>query len=112
VPGVTKGVREELARKCRLRALPLPRIGYVWNRDRGWRFDLAWVSPRVAVVFDGGWQVGGRTVYGAGWIRDSTALNEAVIEGWMVLRLTPAQVWDGSALRLVARLVTSPWRRL
>jgi hypothetical protein len=92
--------------------VPLPRLGYVWDRDRGWAFDLAWPHQRIAVVIDGGRRVRGQDVPGAGWIRDSYRLNEAAIEGWMVLRLTPAQVWDGSALQLVARAVTSPWRRV
>lgn len=102
---------QELARRCRLNGLPEPQCGYVWERDRGWAFDLAWPRPRVGVVFDGGRSVGS-SVPGAGWIRDASRLNEAVILGWMVLRLTPAQAWDGTGLALTARLLASPWRRL
>ena len=45
-------------------------------------------------------------------MRDSERLNEAAIDGWMVLRVTAAQVEDGSALRLIALAVASPWKRM
>lgn len=102
-PGVTRGPREVLARACRLQGVEGPRIGYCWQRERRWTFDLAWPDRRVAVVLDGGSRIGGRVVYGAGWIRDAQRLNEAAVEGWLVLRVTQAQVEDGSAARLIAR---------
>jgi hypothetical protein len=111
-PGVTQGPREVLARGCRMLGLPHPRVQYVWERDRGWWFDLAWPRWRVAVAIDGGWRIGSRMVYGAGYLREVPKLNEAQIEGWMVLRLTAPEIRDGSGLRLVARALTSPWRRL
>jgi hypothetical protein len=112
VPGSTREPRQALARACQLRALPLPQLGYVWERERRWAFDLAWPHPRVAVVLDGGVRLGGRNVPGAGWIRDATRLNLAAIEGWMVLRVTPAQIADGQAVQWIARALASPWRRL
>jgi hypothetical protein len=112
VPGTARSPSKELAGKCRVGGLPHPQLDFVWDVDRGWTFDLAWPQPRLAVVFDGGARAGVRGVPGAGWIRDSARLNEAAIEGWSVLRLTPAQVADGSAYALVARALTSPWRRV
>lgn len=107
-----RDARVRLAEACRLLGLALPHLGFVWEPSRDWAFDLAWPSPRVAVEIDGGRRIGGRDVPGAGWIRDAARLNAAAIEGWMVLRVTPAQIADSTAVRLVALALASPWRRL
>ena len=111
VPGSTRDPRHDLARQCAMRALSVPRVKFTWEPERRREFDLAWPAPRVAVVIDGG-RIDGLNVPGAGWIRDAARLNLAAIEGWMVLRVTPVQIADGQAVKLVARALASPWRRL
>jgi len=110
VPGVTQGWFPQLARGCRLRGLALPQGRYVWEPQHRWSFDAVWRSQRVALMLDGG-GVRGHDAPGAGWIRDAQQLNAAAIEGWLVLRMTPAQIHDGSVYELVARALAAPWRR-
>ena len=111
VPGVTQGWFPQLARGCRLRGLALPQGRYVWDPQHRWLFDAVWRSHRVALMLDGG-GVRGHDAPGAGWIRDAQQLNAAAIEGWLVLRVTPAQIYDGSVYELVARALAAPWRGL
>ena len=106
------GPIDDLARRCQLLSVPRPTLRYVWDRRRSWTFDLAWPHPRIAVVIDGGWRIGRRVIYGSGWIRDAERINEAVIDGWCVQRVTVAQIETGAALRLIARAFSSPWKRV
>jgi hypothetical protein len=64
------------------------------------------------VVIDGGRCFEDQLMYGAGWILNSLILNEAGIDGWMVLRFTVGQVEDETAMKVVARMLVSPWRRV
>ena len=82
---------------------PQPVREYRFAPPRRWRFDLAWPAHRVAVEVEGGSFVGGRHSRGAGFERDAEKYNEAALEAWLVLRVTPRMVDDGRALRLVER---------
>jgi hypothetical protein len=64
---------------------------------------LAWPAHRVAVEVDGGTWTNGRHVRGAGFERDAEKFNEALLLGWLPLRVTTAMVDDGRALELVRR---------
>lgn len=83
--------------------LPLPEREYRFDPERRWRFDFAWPAHRVAVEVDGGVWTGGRHVRGAGFERDCEKFNAAQLAAWLVLRVTPAMVADGRALKLVER---------
>lgn len=66
---------------------------------KDWRFDLAWPEQRIAVEVDGGGWIAGRHSRGAGMEDDCHKLSQAVAWGWRVLRVTPAQVKRGIAVR-------------
>ena len=51
----------------------------------GWRFDLAFPAPRVAVEVDGGTWTQGRHTRGAGHASDCEKRNAAQALGWVVL---------------------------
>lgn len=85
--------------------LPEPVTEHRFLPPRRWRFDVAWPAHKVAVEVDGGTWIGGRHVTGAGFERDAEKLNTAAVEGWLVLRVTPAMVDDGRALRFVERAI-------
>lgn len=88
------------------------------RKRRLWRFDFAF-SGKVAVEVDGGtWarqgarkcpvcgQVpSGRHSGGRGFEKDCEKLNAAVLLGWRVLRVTPAMIQSGEAIRLVRRIL-------
>lgn len=74
-----------------------------FHPERKWRFDWALIDQRLAVEMDGGIWTGGRHTRGAGYIADMEKLNEAILLGWRVIRCTPQQVADGTALRYVLR---------
>lgn len=91
----------ELVRNIRLAGIPMPVIQYRFHPVRRWRFDLAWPDHLLAVEVDGGIWNRGRHVRGEGYRRDCIKLNEAVIMGWRVLRVTPDMIQDGSAVEYV-----------
>jgi len=96
-----------LAIQCRLAALPEPTAEYRFAPPRRWRFDYAWpkVEPPVALEVEGGVFVAGRHSRGAGMINDMEKYNTATLAGWKVLRVTPKQIADGSALTLVEQAI-------
>lgn len=52
---------------------------------------------------EGGVFIRGRHSRGVGMVKDMEKYGEAAVLGWRVLRVTPQQVADGSALTLVER---------
>ena len=76
-----------------------------FHASRRWRFDFALVPLGIALEVDGGVWTGGRHVRPKGFLRDTEKLNEASLSGWIVLRVTPQQVVDGTALSLVLRAI-------
>ncbi len=84
-----------------------------WERElrfaphRRWRFDYAWPQQLVALEIEGGTWVTGRHNRPLGFARDLDKYNAAALLGWRLLRVTPAQVEDGSALGLVEDAVAA-----
>lgn len=91
----------ELAQQVQFTGLPAPILQHQFHPVRRWRFDLAWPDYKLACEIDGGIWTRGRHVRGAGYRRDCIKLNEAVILGWRVLRVTPDMVTDGSAIQYI-----------
>ena len=80
---------------------------------RKWRFDRAWPEQRIAVEIEGLMTgAGGRHQRPAGFAVDCQKYNEAALLGWLVLRVTPAQIRDGYALRTLERALRLEWRPL
>ena len=73
---------------------------YRFHPTRRWRFDVAFPAPehRLAVEVDGGVWVGGRHTRGVGATNDCEKFCAAAIDGWRVMRVTPAQVRSGQAV--------------
>jgi hypothetical protein len=108
----------ELLFQCRVAKLPRPKVEWRFHPKRLWRFDLAFTAPvyqgsilgfrdiRLAVEIDGGGFVNGRHSRGKGIEGDCEKYAEAMLLGWRVLRVTPAQVKSGDALRWITALLT------
>ena len=101
---MTKRAALPLAVQCRLAALPEPNEEYRFC-ERRWRFDFAWPNAKLALEVEGGVFVAGRHSRGAGMVNDMEKYNTATLAGWKVLRVTPKQVSDGSALTLIEQAI-------
>lgn len=66
--------------------------------ERRYRFDFALVSILVAVEIEGGIYSNGRHVRPKGFQEDARKYRRAAIAGWLVLRVTSADINDGSAI--------------
>ena len=76
---------------------------------RRWKFDFAYVTPtkKIAIEIEGGAWISGRHNRGAGFIADMEKYNHAALLGWRVLRFTPQQVLNGSAIAFIERVLQS-----
>jgi len=88
-------------------ALPEARF----HPQRKWRVDVAVThldtdrhpGAILAIEIDGGAWSRGRHVRGAGFVADMEKQNALTELGWRILRFTPQQVRDGSALAQIRR---------
>lgn len=96
----------DLQTQLTLAVLPAAETEFRFHPVRRWLFDYAWPFYKLALEVDGGGFVAGRHSRGVGIEKDCEKLNEALILGWVVLRVTPRQVRDGQALGWVERALT------
>jgi len=83
--------------------IPEPVHEHKFHPTRRWRIDLAWPEHKLAVEIEGGAWCYGRHTRGAGFIGDMEKYNELTIMGWSLLRFTPKQVKDGTAIQTIHR---------
>lgn len=101
--------------QCRAAGLPEPQREFRFHQKRRWRFDYAWpweslpsrncFADPLALEVEGGVFIAGRHSRGAGMVKDMEKYNAATLAGWRVLRVTPKQVADGTALALVEQAI-------
>jgi very-short-patch-repair endonuclease len=87
--------------------LPKPVQELKFHPIRRWRFDRAWPDKMVALEIDGGVWTNGRHSRGVGYTNDCRKLNEAVLLGWRVLRVTGPMVKSGEALDSLIKILTN-----
>jgi len=80
---------------------------YRFHPTRRWRFDFAWVEPRVALEVEGSVWARGRHTRGKGYLGDIEKYNEAVLEGWKLLRVATEHAGMGYAVDLLQRALTT-----
>jgi very-short-patch-repair endonuclease len=102
-PRVASQGEARLLWQCRALRLPEPTREFRFMRFASMALRFCWPAHRVAVEVDGGTWTNGRHVRGAGFERDCEKFNEALLLGWLPLRVTTAMVDDGRALELVRR---------
>lgn len=81
--------------------ISVPTFEYRFLQARRWRFDLAWVMPRVAVEVQGGIWTSGRHTQGAAMLKEWEKLNVAAALGWRILYCQPADLCKLSFVNLV-----------
>jgi hypothetical protein len=79
---------------------------------RKWRFDFAissWDGEKkdIAIEIEGGAFTQGRHTRGVGFVNDLEKYNHAALQGWRLLRFTPRQVLDGTAIAFIKRVLES-----
>jgi very-short-patch-repair endonuclease len=73
--------------------------------ERKWRFDFAFPEIKLAVEVDGGqWIKGGHNT-GTGKQRDCDKDEAALLDGWIVYRVTPSMVKSGRAVQTIDKLI-------
>lgn len=80
-----------------------------FHPPRRWRFDYAIPHPdyRIAVEFNGSVWTQGRHTRGQGYINDREKINQAQIDGWLVLELTSEMVKSGKAYEMIQQAIQS-----
>lgn len=84
--------------------LPEPVREYRFAPPRRWRLDYCWVEAKIALEIEGAVWVHGRHTRGSGFVKDIEKYNELTIRGFRLLRATPQQVDDGTALAWLLRM--------
>ena len=62
---------------------------------------------KVGIEIEGGAWTQGRHTRGKGFIADMEKYNHAALLGWRVLRFTPQQVLDGTAIAFIKKVLES-----
>ena len=92
---------DAFAVQLRLCNFPPPNSEYRFHDKRRWRFDFAWPDKMVAVEIEGGIHKISRHTTGTGFTADCEKYNQAVLDGWQVLRFTSSHVKSGYALNMI-----------
>jgi hypothetical protein len=100
-----------LDRQCHFAGFPVPVPEYAFARAQGrrWRFDWAFPLAKLAIEQEGGAWTGGRHIRGKGYIGDMEKYNAATLAGWRILRFTPQQIADGTALNAIGLALEVTW---
>lgn len=93
-------LEEALAFHIKAVGLPTPLREYRFTLRR-WKFDFAWLEPKIAVEVEGGSWVNGRHSRGEGFANDCRKLNAAALLGWRVFRFTGEMISDGYAVTTI-----------
>ena len=86
---------------CDAAGLPQPVPEYRFHPQRRWRFDWAFVGPKLALEVQGGIFTQGRHTRGAGLLKEFDKLNSAAALGWRVCFVTPTQMRNGEWLPIL-----------
>jgi very-short-patch-repair endonuclease len=74
---------------------------YRFDQHRQWRFDFAMPEQMLAIECEGAVFANGRHTRGSGYIKDLEKYNEAVLQGWRVLRYWSEMIESGAALNQI-----------
>ena len=98
------GSNEMFLALCEAAGIGRPLTEVQFCPGRRWRFDY-FFPGNIALEVEGGVWTQGRHTRGAGFLKDVEKYNEATILGYRVLRCTPKEINNGSAIELVIRAI-------
>lgn len=78
---------------------------YKFHPKRRWRADGALPDHKILIEIEGGAWIQGRHNRGKGFLDDMEKYNAAAVLGWRVLRFTPQQAGDGSAIATIIEAI-------
>jgi hypothetical protein len=87
---------------------------FKFHPDRRWKFDFCvwneyepdgFAKSSWAIEIDGGGWIGGRHNSGIGKQKDDEKFNHAALLGYKVLRFSPKQVLDGTAIAFIKKVL-------
>lgn len=79
-----------------------------FHPPRRWRFDYCLKEPyKIAIEFNGSVWTQGRHTRGQGYINDREKINQAQIDGYIVLELTTEMIKSGRAYELIQEAIES-----
>lgn len=94
---------EQINLICKALYIDVPIPEYQFLKTRKWRFDFAWTLEKVAIEVHGGtWVAGMGHTRGSGFARDREKINAAIVHGWKVFEVLPAQLNNGYLQELLA----------
>lgn len=103
------------------RALKLPPAAVQWRfsqsahpntASRKWRCDVVFLDFKVMVEIDGGIWIKGAHSHPLDILRNMRKQNDAMLLGYHVLRFTPEEVTDGSAIKFTQQVLTTKgWKQ-
>jgi len=82
---------------------PIPELCFA-KPERKWRFDYAWILPKIAVEIEGGVWMQGRHTRGSGFVKDMEKYNYAGLLGWRIFKFTPKQLKTGEAQNFMRKV--------
>ena len=76
-----------------------------FHSTRRWRCDFMNQELKIAIEVEGAVWAQGRHTRGSGFIKDIEKYNELALAGYLLIRVTPTMVEDGSALVWIERAI-------
>ena len=87
--------------------LPKPVTEHLFHPKRKWKLDLAYPEERVGIEVEGGTgenrDAPSRHLSPDGYREDCVKYFEAALLGWLVIRLPPSMLRDGTAVEMIGR---------
>ena len=77
---------------------------YQFHPPRLWRFDYCNREKMIAIELHGGIWSEGRHVRGGGFLRDREKMNQAQLDGWIVIELGTGQITAANLEPLIERM--------
>lgn len=103
-----KSAKTEAAGKIKLILLNLNadfETEFKFHPNRKWRFDFALTDRKIAIEYEGVFNGKSRHTNVIGFTNDCEKYNEAVLNGWRVLRFTAIHLENGIAYRQICRVL-------
>lgn len=98
---------------CPKLGLPSPVREHRFHVTRLWRFDYAWLEWKVALEVEGLVRPGmkSRHTTNVGYMGDMEKYNEAALDGWLLIRVVPSQLYSVGVEMIERALVVRGWKR-
>lgn len=98
---MTSQLETTLLYLIRANGLPEPEREYRFAPPRRWRADFAYPDKMLLIEVEGGMWTKSRHRTGTGYELDCRKYNQAVLDGWRLLRFTAGMIENGEAIETI-----------